>query len=184
MLLVCGMTNAQIAQRLEVTIHTVKAHRADLMRRTEAGSFAKLVSRIHCLYPAESVVGTAPDLPLKVIVVEDDLWYREYLTENLRARGFAVVGVVDLQGFRTAWARQPADIVMFDIDLGAGKEDGLTIARELRKVSRCGIVMVTAKGELDDRLAGLGIGADAYFSKPVVIDELVVVLINLGRRLR
>jgi DNA-binding response OmpR family regulator len=43
--------------------------------------------------------------------------------------------------------------------------------------------MVTAKGEMDDRLVGLGIGADAYFSKPVNINELAMTLFNLGRRL-
>jgi DNA-binding response OmpR family regulator len=60
----------------------------------------------------------------------------------------------------------------------------MTIATKLRKVSSCGIVMVTARGEPDDRLAGLGIGADAYFSKPVNINELAIILTNLGRRLR
>ncbi len=183
LLLVDGLTNTEIAQRLGVTVHTIKAHRAEVMRRMEVDSFAELVSRIQYLYPAEAPPGA--DLgPLRVIVVEDDRWYREYLTDNLNARGFTVVGVADAMGFRAAWAEQVADIVMLDIELGAGQDDGLTIAAKLRKVSSCGIVMVTARGAVDDRLAGLGIGADAYFSKPVNIGELAIILTNLGRRLR
>lgn len=184
LLLVEGLTNAEIGQRLGITIHTVKAHRAEIMRRMEVESFAELVTRIQCLYPVEAPPDAAVRGPLRVIVVEDDTWYREYLTENLNGRGFSVVGVADVTGFRAAWAEQPADIVMLDIELGAGQDNGLTIAMKLREVSNCGIVMVTARGEVDDRLAGLGIGADAYFSKPVNIGELAMILTNLGRRLR
>ena len=184
LLLVDGLTNTGIAQRLGVTVHTVKAHRAEVMRRMEVDSFAALVARIQCLFPAETRQDAATPGPLRVIVVEDDPWYREYLTDNLNARGFSVVGVADGMDFRATWAKQPADIVLLDIELGADQDDGLTIATNLRKTSNCGIVMVTAKGEPDDRLAGLGIGADAYFSKPVNNNELAIILTNLGRRLR
>ncbi len=184
LLLVDGLTNTEIARRLGVTVHTVKAHRAEVMRRMEVDSFAALVARIQYLFPAETLQDGATPGPLRVIVVEDDAWYREYLTDNLTAHGFSVVGVGDGIDFQTVWAEQPADIALLDIDLGVGLDDGLTIAANLRKTSNCGIVMVTAKGEPDDRLAGLGIGADAYFSKPVNINELAIILTNLGRRLR
>ena len=180
------MTNVDIAQRLGVTVHTIKAHRAEIMRRMEVGSFAELVTELRRLHPAEALLTTAPTSlgPLRIIVVEDDQWYREYLTDNMNVREFAAIGVADVAEFRAAWAEQPADIVILDIELGAGQEDGLAIATGLRASSSCGIVMVTARGEMDDRLAGLGIGADAYFSKPINISELVITLTNLGHRLR
>ncbi len=183
-LLAEGLTNTDIAQRLGVTVHTIKAHRAEVMRRMEVDSFAELVTQLERLHPAEALPIPAQFGPLRIIVVEDDQWYREYLTDNLNARGFAALGVANGAEFRAAWAAQPADIVMLDIELGTGQEDGLAIATSLRTSSRCGIVMVTARGEMDDRLAGLGIGADAYFSKPVNISELVITLTNLGHRLR
>lgn len=179
-----GLTNTDIASRLGVSVHTIKAHRAEIMRRMEVESFAELVTRIRCLYPAAGPEGAAHAEPLRILVVEDDQWYREYLTDNLNMRAFAARGVAGGAGFMAAWADQSADIVILDIELGAGQEDGLEIARDLRKTSDCGIVMVTARGEVADRLAGLGVGADAYFSKPVVIDELAMILTNLGRRLR
>lgn len=183
-LLVQGLTNVDIAQCLGITVHTVKAHRAEIMRRMEAASFADLVIQIQQLHPADMVPALAPSGPLHLIVVEDDQWYREYLTENLGTRDFDVTGVANGAEFWAAWSKRPADIVMLDIELGTDEENGLAIAAELRASSQCGIVMVTARGALDDRLAGLGIGADAYFSKPVNINELATTLANLGRRLR
>lgn len=184
LLLAGGLTNGDIAQRLGVTVHTIKAHRAEVMRRMEVDSFAELVTQLRCLHPAEALPVPAQLGPLRIIVVEDDQWYREYLTDNLNAREFAAIGVADAAEFRAAWAEQPADIVMLDIELGTDQEDGLAIATVLRASSNCGILMVTARGEIDDRLTGLGIGADAYFSKPVNISELVITLTNLGHRLR
>lgn len=182
-LLLCnGSTNMDIAQRLGVSIHTVKAHRAEIMRRMAVDSFAELVSHLQnfCSKEGESETHSGP---LRIIVVEDDQWYREYLTDNLNALEFSAIGVADGTAFKTAWAEQPADIVVLDIELGSGQEDGLAIAAGLRACSSCGIVMVTARGEMDDRLVGLGIGADAYFAKPVNINELAITLNNLGRRL-
>ena len=184
LLLIEGLTNADIAQRLGVTVHTVKAHRAEIMRRMEADSFAALVTQIQRLHSGSKLSAVGSLGPLHIIVVEDDQWYREYLTENLNSMEFSATGVANGIEFWAAWSEQPADIVMLDIELGPGQEDGLAIANKLRTLSTCGIVLVTARGEMDDRLTGLGTGADAYLSKPVNINELVITLKNLGRRLR
>lgn len=179
-----GFTNGDIALRLEVTVHTVKAHRAEVMRRMEADSFAELVTYVRYLHPVQATSSAESHEALYVIVVEDDPWYREYLTDNLNSHAFTAIGVAGSAEFWATWEQGPANIVMLDIELGSDLEDGFAIAAELRKRSDCGIVMVTAKGETADRLAGLGIGADAYFSKPVNIGELTITLSNLGRRLR
>jgi DNA-binding NarL/FixJ family response regulator len=184
LLLVDGFTNAQIAHRLGVTVHTVKAHRMAVMHRMQALSFAELVRQIQLLGKSDLLHEKFVKTPLHVIVVEDDLWYRDYLTENLSERGFSTVGVADNEGFMAAWAQRHADIVILDIELGADERDGLDIAAWLRSNASCGVVMVTARGGDTDRIHGLAVGADAYFPKPVNIDELAVALINLGRRLR
>jgi DNA-binding NarL/FixJ family response regulator len=183
-LLADGLTNGQIGDRLKITVHTVKAHRAEVMRRMETESFADLVRKLQRLQSAGKAPAGAQSGPLRIIVVEDDSWYRSYLTDNLRERRFEVTGVADGVEFNAAWAECPADIVILDIDLGSGKDDGLAIADRLLSSSSCGVVMVTARGELDDRIKGLSVGADAYFSKPVSIEELTISLVNLGHRLR
>jgi DNA-binding NarL/FixJ family response regulator len=182
MLLADGLTNTDIAEKLSMTVHTVKAHRAELMRRMESTSFADLVAQLQHIKSASGKPGTRRASPLRIIVIENDKWYREFLTDNLNERGFIATGVADADGFNLAWAEHPADITILDIELGRNKEDGLSIASKLLKNSSCGVVMVTAKGALDERIKGLSIGADAYFAKPVNIDELTITLTNLGRR--
>jgi len=183
MLLADGLTNTDIAEKLALTVHTVKAHRAEVMRRMESTSFADLVAQIQRVKSLNAKLGISRSSPLRIIVIENDKWYREFLTDNLNERGFIAIGVADGDSFKLAWAEHPADIVILDIELGRNKENGLSIAATLLKERACGVVMVTAKGELDERIKGLNIGADAYFAKPVNIDELAITLTNLGRRI-
>lgn len=183
LLLVDGLTNTEIAEHLRMTVHTVKAHRAEVMRRMEAHTFADLVGQIQRLKLDKTNTGAGRAGPLRIIVVDDDPWYREYLIDNLKERGFTAIAVADGAGLDAAWVESPADIVVLDIELGASKEDGIAIAARLLEESACGVIMVTAHGEADDRLKGLSVGADAYFSKPVNLDELALTITNLQRRL-
>jgi DNA-binding NarL/FixJ family response regulator len=178
-----GLTNSDIAENIGVTVHTVKAHRAEVMRRMGVDSFAELVRQLQRLQYLGNRQEQLDRDPIRVIVVEDDEWYRDYLTDNLLERGFAAVGVADGPGFEAAWAERAADIVVLDIELGSDKENGLTIATRLLASHGCGVIMVTGRGAQDDRLKGLSIGVDAYFAKPVNIEELAITLTNLWRRL-
>lgn len=180
-LLVSGMTNLEVAEHLGISVHTIKAHRAEIMSRMQANSFAELINQFNKL---EIILPVPRTSPLHVIVVKDDEWYRDYLTGNLNERGYSSVGVIDGDGLLAAWTQKPADVVILDIELGYGKENGLAIAARILSKCPCGIIIVTAKGAQDERLEGLSIGADAYFAKPVNIDELAITLTNLGRRLR
>lgn len=184
LLLADGLTNMEIAERLNMTVHTVKAHRAEVMRRMEANTFAELIGQIQRLQLIQKPRDTDSLKQLHIILVEDDPWYRDYLTDNLNEWGFLTVSVADRAGFDSAWAEFPADIVILDIELGDNKENGITIAEWLSENSTCGIIMVTAQGEPENRLKGLSVGADAYFSKPVNISELALTINNLRRRLR
>lgn len=179
-----GLTNTEIAEYLGMTVHTVKAHRAEVMRRMEAHTFAGLVGQIQRLQLAKMIHDPSCPRPFRIIVVEDDPWYREYLADGLNERGFITVGVTDNESFNAAWTKCPADLVIFDIELGTTKENGIAIAAKLLENSACGVIMVTAQGEPEDRLKGLSAGADAYFSKPVNLNELALTITNLRRRLR
>ena len=184
LLLANGLTNADIAECLGMTVHTVKAHRAEVMRRMEAITFADLVGQILSLKLSESHSSSANNDEIHIAVVEDDPWHRDYLTDNLNERGFNTTGVADGIEFSRIWAESPIDIVILDIELGDNKEDGIAIASKLLKQNACGVIMVTAHGEPEERIKGLSVGADAYFSKPVNINELVLTISNLWRRIQ
>ncbi|MBF0515987.1 MAG: response regulator transcription factor [Nitrospirae bacterium] len=118
---------------------------------------------------------------LHVIVVEDDEQLCDIMVTGLTYLGFGVVGVGDGKALDAAAAQTPPDVVV--LDLGLPGEDGIEIINRLRRTSDCGVVVVTARGRLDDRLKGLRQGADHYFVKPVDLRELAAVITNLGQRL-
>lgn len=183
-LLAQGLSNTDIAGCLDVTVHTVKAHRAEVMRRMGATSFAQLAGQLSQIRLADELPDIDDSAPIQIIVVEDDAWYRDYLTAALQERQFLVRGVASAAEFAADWAQQPADIVVLDIELGQTGEDGLALASRLSANRTCGVIIATRRGGLDDRIKGLTVGADAYFAKPVNVDELAVTIINLSRRLR
>ncbi len=119
--------------------------------------------------------------PLDLIVVEDDLELRDILVSGLTIFNHHVRGVSCGRALDTALAESPADIVI--LDLGLPYEDGIDISTRLRRDYNCGIVMITARGKLDERVNGLEAGADLYFVKPVDIRELEAALRSLARRM-
>ncbi len=119
---------------------------------------------------------------LEICVVEDEVDFREEIVEALREAGF---GVRDFPGSRELYAAllvAPSDIIILDVGLPG--EDGFSIAERLRGVGGMGIVMLTARGRIEDRVRGLSEGADAYLVKPVDLRELLAVVHSLARRLR
>lgn len=118
---------------------------------------------------------------LRIIVVEDSHELRDILVTGLRHFGHRLLGISDGAALDESLAEFSADIVI--LDLGLPGEDGISIARRLRSSHPCGIVMVTARGRVDERVLGHETGADLYFVKPVDIRELNAALINLARRL-
>ncbi|MBW4053861.1 MAG: response regulator transcription factor [Proteobacteria bacterium] len=118
---------------------------------------------------------------LRIIVVEDNHELRDILVTGLHYFGHRLRGVSDGQTLDRALAESPADIII--LDLGLPGEDGIAIARRLRKNYSYGVVMVTARGRTDERVLGRESGADLYFVKPVDIRELNAALVNLAHRL-
>lgn len=116
-----------------------------------------------------------------VAVVEDEPVLREYIVRFFRGREYSCWGTDSAEGFYREVAVRPTDIVLLDIGLPG--EDGLNVARHLSAAGRYGIVIVSARGQVDDRLSGLDVGADAYLVKPVDLRELAATVDNLWRRL-
>ncbi|MDR5172196.1 response regulator transcription factor [Methylobacillus flagellatus] len=118
---------------------------------------------------------------LRVIIVEDDQDLREETELGLRSLGIETTGVADAAALYRELITKPYDIAILDIGLPG--EDGLSVLKHLRSSNKMGIVMLTARGALDDRVQGLNDGADAYMVKPVDLKELASVLCSLARRL-
>jgi DNA-binding response OmpR family regulator len=118
----------------------------------------------------------------RILVVDDELDVRETLADYLALHGFSPEPLDGGSALRARVADgAPFDIVLLDITMPG--EDGLSLARWLREVSRAGIVMVTAHGDPIDRVVGLEVGADDYIPKPVELRELVARIRALMRRM-
>ena len=117
----------------------------------------------------------------RILLVDDDPDVREMLTEYLSLHGFEVFAADGGAAMRELLSRQVPDVVLLDLRLPG--EDGLTLARYLREHYPVGIVMVTAAGEVVDRVVGLEMGADDYIAKPFEPRELLARVKSLIRRL-
>ncbi len=116
-----------------------------------------------------------------ISVVEDEPVLREYIVRFFKGRDYSCWGTDSAEGFYREVAVRPTDIVLLDIGLPG--EDGLNVARHLSAAGRYGIIIVSARGQVDDRLTGLDVGADAYLVKPVDLRELAATVDNLWRRI-
>ena len=123
-----------------------------------------------------------PPLAHRVLVVDDDHALRSLLADYLTASGFVVDGACDGVQMRACMARNRPDAIVLDLMLPG--EDGLSLARELRKRSDLPILMLSARGEEIDRVVGLEVGADDYLAKPFGPRELLARLRALLRRAR
>ncbi len=116
----------------------------------------------------------------KILVVDDDLNICELLRLYLEKEGYEVVIANDgVQAVSTFKAESP-DLVLLDIMLP--KSDGWQVCREIRKFSETPIIMLTAKGEVFDRVLGLELGADDYVVKPFDTKEIVARIKAVLRR--
>jgi len=119
---------------------------------------------------------------IRIVVCEDSLSMRTYLVEGLGTMGLETRGVPEGRMLDALLAEGWSDILVLDINLPG--EDGFSIAARVRRqYPRLGIIMLTARNPVEDRIRGLEGGADLYFVKPVDLRELAAAARSLQRRL-
>ena len=107
----------------------------------------------------------------KVLLIDDDRKHSDLMQAYFKRFGINLVCAYDAeQGFKKL-AREEPDLLLLDVML-PGK-DGFEICREVRKTSNIPIIMLTARGDVIDRVSGLELGADDYIGKPFEPRELV-----------
>ena len=106
-----------------------------------------------------------------ILVVDDEPRYLRLLEANLRTEGYEVITAKDGGNVLELFAANPVDLILLDILLPG--MDGFTICQRIRQFSSVPIIMLTAKGEEQDRVRGLDVGADDYLVKPFSVTELL-----------
>jgi two-component system response regulator MprA len=118
---------------------------------------------------------------MRILVVDDEPAVREALERILRHDGFEVAMACDGREAVRTQAAAPADAVLLDVLMPG--VDGLEVCRRMRDTGdRTPVLMLTARDEVGDRVAGLEAGADDYLSKPFSLEELLARLRALLRR--
>ena len=133
--------------------------------------------------PGDEAVSKFPTVPMRVALVEDDALLRKEIHFHLKQNGFLVFAVNSGRSLDDLLITEPIDALVLDLSLPG--EDGISIARRLRvSIPSIGIIMLTARAAIPDRLKGYEAGADIYLSKPVAPEELTAALMGMYRRSR
>ncbi len=118
-----------------------------------------------------SPVRNGNDQKLSVLLVDDEPHIIEFLRMGFEYEGFTIATARDGQeAIRVALVQRP-DVIILDIMLPA--LSGLEVARRLRSATDAAVIMLTARDDVDDRVAGLDTGADDYLTKPFAFKELM-----------
>lgn len=118
---------------------------------------------------------------MRVLVVEDEKKMASFIRKALQAEGFAVDVLHEGNNVLAAASATTFDVIILDIMLPG--RDGLSVLRQLRENNiRSAVLLLTARGETSERVAGLNAGADDYLPKPFVLAELVARVRAVGRR--
>ncbi|MBQ1834921.1 MAG: response regulator transcription factor, partial [Oscillospiraceae bacterium] len=115
-----------------------------------------------------------------ILVVEDDNNISNLIKMYLDKEGFEVRIAGDGGAALEEFGKQEPDIVLLDVMLPV--LDGWGVCARIRESSKCPIIMLTAKGEVDDRIHGLEMGADDYLVKPFEMKELIARINAVLRR--
>jgi DNA-binding response OmpR family regulator len=118
---------------------------------------------------------------MRLLIIEDEAPMRTALVETLKAEGYRVLSAADGPSGLELACTEPFDLLLLDVMMPG--LDGFAVCRELRKRGRSmPVLMLTAKGQVDDRVEGLDSGADDYLVKPFSLRELLARVRALLRR--
>lgn len=120
--------------------------------------------------------------PVRVAILDDDAGIRELLCPYLAEFGMLAMAAADGAALRHLLTQHQFDLVILDLMLPG--ESGLSLCRELAAASDMPILILTARGEMVDRIVGLELGADDYLVKPFEPRELVARIQTVLRRVR
>ena len=127
-------------------------------------------------------MGRHPDVPRSVLIIEDDPRIRRILQMTLTREGLEVVEAESGEAGLEQLGERDFDVILLDLMLPG--RDGFEVCREVRRTSNVPIIMVTARGDSHDVVAGLEAGADDYVTKPFVPKVLAARIRALARRTR
>jgi two-component system OmpR family response regulator len=116
-----------------------------------------------------------------IAVVDDEADISLLLANYLQGHGYRVTQLHSGGALMATMAADPPALVL--LDLGLPGEDGFSIARQLREHWRCGLVIVTGRGDAVDKVVGLEVGADDYVTKPFDLRELLARIKAVLRRI-
>ncbi len=116
----------------------------------------------------------------RILLVDDDQELCALLTEYLGRFGLTASSAREPEQALRAFRTQPPDVLVLDVMLPG--QDGFALLRRIRETSRCPVVMLTARGDVADRVLGLELGADDYLPKPFDPRELVARIQAVLRR--
>ena len=110
------------------------------------------------------------DTAAHILVVDDDQRIRQMLTRYFEQEGYRISVAADGLAMR-AQLNDSVDVILLDVVMPG--EDGLTLVRQIRATSDVGIIMLTGRDDVLDRIVGLEIGADDYIAKPFHLREVL-----------
>ena len=148
-------------------IHLLLSNRTDAGARELAG-------------PEEETATSQSPAEPAILVIEDEETIAEFVSMGLTHAGFHVVVASDgKKGIDEFYRQRPALVVL---DIMLPKLDGFAVLRQIRLQSDTPVLMLTARGDVDDRVQGLDLGADDYLAKPFKFKELLARVRALLRR--
>jgi DNA-binding response OmpR family regulator len=112
-----------------------------------------------------------PAKKITILTADDDPQLLRLMTRNLQFEGYDVLPVSDGQQALEEIERNTPDLVLLDVMMP--KMDGFTVCHRVREFSAVPIIIVTARGQDQDKVRGLDLGADDYLTKPFSVDELL-----------
>ena len=118
---------------------------------------------------------------LNIVVVEDNDDLRNIMCQVLHNEGHHAIGLACAEDLEDLGGGKPVDIFLIDINLPG--ENGISLSKRIRKAQpSVGILIVSARTDLDDKVIGYDSGADLYITKPVVFAELTAAIRSYARR--
>jgi two-component system OmpR family response regulator len=116
-----------------------------------------------------------------IAILDDEVEITQLLAGYLQGHGYRITQLHDGRALAALMPADPPALVL--LDLGLPGEDGFSIARQLREHWRCGLVIITGRGDAVDKVVGLEMGADDYVTKPFDLRELAARIKAVRRRL-